>query len=122
MFFDPATALERVVERAPTVTASQDAQIDALLAEVASLPGAAIVGGDFNSTRDTPFHARLRRTLVDAYEAGNQGFAGTVDLLDMLSLRVDYLYASPDLAVVDAEILPAGCSDHRPVLARLRAP
>jgi endonuclease/exonuclease/phosphatase (EEP) superfamily protein YafD len=117
---DPTSAIERAMERAPVVAASQDAQIDALLSEVHALPNPTIVGGDFNSTRDTPFHARLRWSLVDAYEAGSQGFDGTVDLLDMLSLRVDYLYTPSELPVVDAEILQTGCSDHRPVVARLR--
>lgn len=119
---DPASAVEKAMERAPVVAASQEAQIDALLAEVQALHSPTIVGGDFNSTRDTPFHARLRGSLVDAWEAGTQGFGGTVDLLDMISLRVDYVYSSADLPVVDAQIPITGCSDHRPVFARLRVP
>jgi endonuclease/exonuclease/phosphatase (EEP) superfamily protein YafD len=106
----------------PTVAAAQDEQTAFLLGEVARLPEPTIIAGDFNSTRDTPFHARLRRTLVDALERGSQGFGATVDVLDWLGLRIDYVYTPPSMDVVDAEIPPATCSDHRPIVTRMHPP
>jgi endonuclease/exonuclease/phosphatase family metal-dependent hydrolase len=119
---DPSNLLNKAADRAPIVAAAQDAQIDALLAQWLSLADPTIIAGDFNSTRDTPFHARLRRWMTDAWERGATGFTGTVEILDLLPLRIDYIYASPRLPVVDAQVPTLGCSDHEPVIARLTAP
>jgi endonuclease/exonuclease/phosphatase (EEP) superfamily protein YafD len=119
---DQRHLLENAADRAPEVTRAQEAQTEALLARWRDIPEPTIIAGDFNSTRDTPFHSRLRRYLVDAWERGADGFGGTVDLLDVIPLRIDFIYASPRLPVVSAAIPQVGCSDHRPVVARLRAP
>lgn len=119
---DPTNLLEKAAERVPTVAAAQDEQTAFLLGEVARLEEPTIIAGDFNSTRDTPFHARLRRTLVDALERGSQGFGTTVDVLDWLGLRIDYVYTPPSMEVVDAEIPQATCSDHRPIVTRMHPP
>lgn len=119
---DPVNALQSVPEAAPVVTRAQLSQAHALLREIQLLPEPTILAGDFNSTRDTPLHAHLRTALVDMWERGAVGMAGTVRLLDLLPLRIDYLYADPDLLVVDAQIPDPGCSDHRPVVGVLRVP
>lgn len=118
---DPSNLLEKAAERAPIVAAAQEAQTASLLADVASFDLPTIVAGDFNSTRDTPIHARMRSTLIDAWEAGAQGFGSTVDLLDVLKLRIDYIYSPAALPVIKADIPAVACSDHRPVVADLGA-
>ena len=97
----------------------QSDQSAALLARVASFRDPTLVAGDFNSTRDAALHASLREHLADTWERGGFGFGGTVRFLDWLPLRVDYVYASDDFAVVDAWVPDVGCSDHRPVVSRL---
>jgi endonuclease/exonuclease/phosphatase family metal-dependent hydrolase len=119
---DQRHVLENAADRAPEVTRAQEAQTEALVARWRDIPEPTIIAGDFNSTRDTPFHSRLRRYLVDTWERGADGFGGTVDLLDVIPLRIDFIYASPRLPVVSARIPEVGCSDHKPVVARLRVP
>ncbi len=119
---DPQRALERAADRVPVVVPSQDAQTTDLLEQWLALPEPTLVAGDFNSTRDTPFHARLRRHMTDVLEATGAGFPATVDLLDGLPIRIDFVYASPRMSPVQASVLGAGCSDHRPILSRLRPP
>jgi endonuclease/exonuclease/phosphatase (EEP) superfamily protein YafD len=119
---DPQRALERAADRLPVVVPSQDAQTTDLLEQWLALPEPTLVAGDFNSTRDTPFHARLRRHLTDVLEATGAGFPATVDLLDGLPIRIDFVYASPRMTPVQADVLQAGCSDHRAILSRLRPP
>ncbi len=101
-----------------SVVQGQSDQSAALLARVERLSDPTVVAGDFNSTRDASLHAALREHLTDAWERGGQGLGGTVRLLG-LPLRIDYVYASEELAVSRASVLAAGCSDHLPVVADL---
>ena len=101
------------------VVRAQSDQSAALLARVEKFKDPTLVAGDFNSTRDAALHSSLRKHLTDAWERGGFGFGGTVDFFDIVPLRVDYVYASDDFAVVDARVPKLGCSDHRPVVTRL---
>lgn len=103
-----------------SVSRIQGDQAAALLDHMERMNDPAVMLGDFNSTRDTALHTALRRVLVDTWEAGGKGFGPTVQFLDRVPLRVDYVYASRALGVVSAEVAPYDCSDHRPVVADLR--
>lgn len=119
---DPMGRVSEVATKLPRIAAAQDAEVDALLAALDPDGPPAIIAGDFNAAPDLPIHGRLRHRLVDAFERGATGYAGTIHLLGGLPLRIDYLYASPTLAVRSAEVLDSGCSDHRPVVADLAVP
>jgi len=101
------------------VVRAQSDQSAALLARVEKFNDPTLVSGDFNSTRDAALHSSLRKHLTDAWERGGFGFGGTVKFFDWVPLRVDYVYASDDFAVVDAHVPDIGCSDHQPVVTRL---
>lgn len=100
------------------VVRGQADQSAALLARVERLRDPTVLAGDFNSTRDAFLHTALRRHLADAWETAGRGSGGTVTLFGM-PLRIDYVYASRELAVVRTEVPEAGCSDHRPVVTEL---
>ncbi|MEN0064094.1 MAG: endonuclease/exonuclease/phosphatase family protein [Myxococcota bacterium] len=117
-----AEPLQELGEQGSAIVRGQSDQAAALLDRVARFEDPTVVAGDFNSTRDASLHAHLREHLVDGWEQGGEGFGGTVALFDWLPLRIDYVYASPDLPVVKAELPDAGCSDHRPVLVELDVP
>ena len=101
------------------VVARQGAQSVALLDRVSRYTDPTIVAGDFNSTRDSALHATLRRSFVDTWARGGQGFGATVHALGWLPLRVDYIYATPDFAVGGSRLGPSRCADHRPVVSSL---
>lgn len=101
------------------VVAAQSDQAAALLDRMGRLKDPTVVAGDFNSTRDAALHAGLRRHLTDSWERAGLGFGGTVRLGGWAPLRVDFVYASRDLAVGRARVPEAGCSDHRPVVTEL---
>ena len=101
------------------VVRAQSDQSAALLARVERFRDPTVVAGDFNSTRDAALHSSLREHLTDAWERGGFGFGSTATFYNWLPLRVDYVYASDDFAVVDARVPAVGCSDHRPVVTRL---
>jgi endonuclease/exonuclease/phosphatase (EEP) superfamily protein YafD len=112
-------AVASVAQLGEQVVKSQSDQSAALLDRVDKFHDPTLIGGDFNSTRDSALHAALRRKLADAWEHGGWGFGGTVFLFDLLPLRIDYLYATPEFRVRETRIPPLGCSDHRPVVSDL---
>jgi endonuclease/exonuclease/phosphatase (EEP) superfamily protein YafD len=118
---DPIVDLSR---RSETIVRGQSDQSAALLERVDKFRDPSVVGGDFNSTRDSALHAALREVLKDTWEIGGEGFGGTVHLFDWLPLRIDYIYASHEFRVEKTSVLDVGCSDHQAVVTDLvlRAP
>ena len=106
-------------EGALPVAQAQAEETDALLRRVSKLNDPTVVAGDFNSPRDAEVHVRMRSHMRDTWEVGGWGPDGTVRLLDLIPMRVDYIYATEDFAVQRSDILDAACSDHRPVLSEL---
>ena len=98
---------------------AQAEETHALLSRVSKLNDPTVVAGDFNSPRDSEVHVQLRAHMRDTWEVGGWGPDGTVRLLDLIPMRVDYIYATDDFAVQRSEILDVACSDHRPVLSEL---
>jgi hypothetical protein len=113
---DPLVDLSR---RSETLVKGQSDQSAALLQRVDKFRDPTVVGGDFNSTRDSALHAALREPLKDTWEVAGIGFGGTVRLFDWLPLRIDYVYASREFQVRETRVLDVGCSDHQPVVTDL---
>ncbi len=120
LLHDPAGALADHADRLPATAAAQQSQARTLLAALGDTPARTGIGGDFNSARDTPVHARLRGQLLDVWERGAVGPAASVRLLNLIPVRIDYVYVTPDLGIVSAELPEVGCSDHRPIVTDLR--
>jgi endonuclease/exonuclease/phosphatase (EEP) superfamily protein YafD len=106
-------------EGAIPVARAQAREADSLLWTLSQLEDPTIVAGDFNSPRDSELHVRMREHLRDTWEVGGWGPEGTVALLDLVPMRVDYIYASNEFGVHRSEIADVDCSDHRPVLSEL---
>lgn len=76
-----------------------------------------LVAGDFNETPGGPAIERLRAGgLTDLAAAAGKGGEPTFPALRP-SRRIDYIWASPDVLAVSAEVPAVTASDHRPVLA-----
>lgn len=83
-----------------------------------------IVVGDLNFTETTPQHRRLQEIgLRDAWDLRGRGRGTTWPNNSVLrylpGLRLDHLYVSKEIAVVDVRIGDGRGSDHRPVIADL---
>lgn len=111
--------ISEFAEHGEQIARSQSDQSAALLDRVDKFLDPTVIGGDFNSTRDSALHAALRGSLADAWERGGLGFGATVFLFDHLPLRVDYVYASHEFGVRSTTVPDLGCSDHRPVVTDL---
>lgn len=79
-----------------------------------------VILGDFNAEPGAPEIEALRRAgLVDAFAAAGAGPGFTYSSTEP-SMRIDYIWLSPDLEVVEALVPATLASDHLPVLAAVR--
>jgi endonuclease/exonuclease/phosphatase (EEP) superfamily protein YafD len=78
-----------------------------------------IVAGDFNSTPDSYFAARMRDLADDGWEAGGRGFGFTWPngMFPFPPIRLDHVFVSRDLGVLGVQVGVGVGSDHRPVVA-----
>jgi endonuclease/exonuclease/phosphatase (EEP) superfamily protein YafD len=91
------------------------------VARGAAEPGMPVLlGGDFNARPESGVHAELRHAgFRDAWDGCGQGDPLTFPV-NAPTRRIDYLYITGKTQCLSARVLPAGASDHRPVLVRLR--
>lgn len=93
-------------------------QVEALLAEAGkAMVGHALVG-DFNAPPRAPELAPLFHRFSDAWTAGGEGDGFTFPASAPAS-RIDYVLASPQLAVSRADVPALPGSDHLPLVAEL---
>jgi len=79
-----------------------------------------LVGGDFNSTPDSPVQAELRANgFHDAWPTCGVG-EGLSYPADVPRKRIDYLFLLSGFECMSARVIDADASDHRPVLFTLR--
>lgn len=78
-----------------------------------------ILMGDFNVTPDNSILDPLREKMVDAsslFKEEKMSFPS-----DNPTRKIDYIFVSPDLELVDADIPAVVASDHRPHTAEIKA-
>lgn len=117
-----SSAIARLGAEGERIFEVQGEQANGLLGRIGRFRDPTLVGGDFNSTRDTALHTALRGLLADTWEQGGAGFGTTARLFGWVPLRVDYVYASRSLPVRRTQVLASTCSDHLPVLADMSIP
>jgi vancomycin resistance protein VanJ len=93
-------------------------QADNLSHLVRSLGRPIIVGGDFNSPPDTYACSRMAEQLQSAFTAAGSGFGWSFPSNHPL-LRIDHLFASSELRILDCRVLPTSASDHCPLVTDL---
>ena len=73
--------------------------------------------GDLNLTPESPLLAPIREKMFDTAEL----FAGERNSFpsDAPNKKIDYIFTSPDIKVLSADIPPIVASDHRPYIAEI---
>lgn len=105
-------------------TPAKQAETDALIQQLSRHHDRLVFTGDLNAPPDSPTIKAIGKHLKSAGPDPTektwttkpfdyQGFAETD-----LNWRLDYVFATPDLKPVSAEILPTDYSDHLPILAK----
>jgi vancomycin resistance protein VanJ len=93
-------------------------QSEKLLAVIERTAEPTVVGGDFNSPPGSVAFEWVADRLQSAFDTAGTGFGWTFPARFPL-LRIDHLFVSRDLRVLNCRVLPLRASDHRPVVADL---
>lgn len=105
-------------------------EVEALIRRLQSEPYPYVIGGDFNTSDQSPTYQSLAAHMRDSFREAGRGFGaswpvsparGLFALLPPV-IRIDYLWHSPSLRALSAwRGQPAG-SDHLPMLAVIELP
>lgn len=76
-----------------------------------------ILMGDFNMQPDNPFLIPIRKRMVDAARYFNEPKLSFPS--DKPEIKIDYIFVSPDIEVVNADIPNIVAADHRPHTAEV---
>jgi len=97
----------------------RERQLDELLVYTADAPAPKVLVGDFNANPGSHEIGRVLEQFQDAFAVAGTG-AGYTSPADAPQKTIDYVFVSPDISVLSAEIIPSLASDHLPVVARIR--
>jgi endonuclease/exonuclease/phosphatase family metal-dependent hydrolase len=73
--------------------------------------------GDFNVTPDNPVLNPIRERMTDTAQLFNEELLSYPS--DKPDVKIDYIFVSPDIEVITADIPPIIASDHRPHTAEI---
>lgn len=76
-----------------------------------------ILMGDFNVTPDNPVLTPIRERMTDTAQLFNEELLSYPS--DKPDVKIDYIFVSPDIEVITADIPPIIASDHRPHTAEI---
>ncbi len=116
-------ARSRLYSRLAAAWQKRTYQAEQVAASVAESPHPVIAVGDFNDTPVSYAAHRFSAHLRDAYRSAGafQGpLLGASYIGDLPFLRIDQVWASPELDVVDYQTGRVELSDHRPVQVAFR--
>ena len=108
-------AMPRVLQFGGSSTTRQK-QIDVLLAATAKVQTPFVVCGDFNLPPRGIVYRTLTSKLTDSFKVAGWG-SGFSFHSDWPLMRIDYIWLSNGVRVLDCQVLNARASDHRPYVA-----
>ncbi|TKJ28638.1 MAG: hypothetical protein CEE40_11225 [Chloroflexi bacterium B3_Chlor] len=98
--------------------AERDRQLDEVLAYAAQAPRPKVLVGDFNANPDSHEIGRVMAQFGNAFALAGTG-SGYTSPADAPQQTIDYVFVSPDIEVLSAEVIPSLGSDHLPVVAQM---
>ena len=75
-----------------------------------------VLAGDFNNTAFSYVYRKLQQNMNDAFIEKGRGL-GTTFMFDYYPMRIDYIFGSKQLEVLEFTSLEQTLSDHFPVAA-----
>ncbi|MFN7133412.1 MAG: endonuclease/exonuclease/phosphatase family protein, partial [Myxococcales bacterium] len=88
--------------------------------ELAWDPLPKVLLGDFNDVPGSLMHRAVRSRLVDVFKLAGEGRGGTFPLVPKLvTPRIDYIFASPELTPTHAKVIRTRASDHHILTAEV---
>jgi endonuclease/exonuclease/phosphatase family metal-dependent hydrolase len=93
-------------------------QLDELLVHTAQAPSPKVLVGDFNSHPDSREIERVLEQFEHSFAVAGTG-DGYTSPPDSPMETIDYIFVSPDIEVLSAEVIASMASDHLPVAAEI---
>jgi vancomycin resistance protein VanJ len=94
----------------------QQDQVEILLSHIRASKHPVILGGDFNNTAFSYVYRKLLSGMKDAFIEKGSGL-GTTFMFDFYPMRIDYIFGSKQLEVLEFTSLDQTFSDHFPIAA-----
>ncbi|KAB2807307.1 endonuclease/exonuclease/phosphatase family protein [Phaeocystidibacter luteus] len=92
-------------------------QAEELALYVEQSPYPVILCGDFNDTPTSFAYKRISDLLNDAFVAMGTGSGDTYNKVNVIPLRIDYIFTSTEFSCDAFSTVPALWSDHKPIYA-----
>ena len=92
--------------------------MEALLSQLDQLKNPAVVMGDFNMSDQQQSYTMMERRFQDAHRSRGWELGFTYAPLGnfkLAVLRIDYIFVSPEIAIMDTYLGEYSGSDHRPI-------
>lgn len=99
--------------RRSAITRVEQGQEVLELVRSSSIP--VIVAGDFNEVPQSYIFNQFRKELSDSFSEKGKGFGFSYNGR-FPGLRIDYIFASKELNLIESRVLPSDFSDHRQVM------
>jgi len=99
----------------------RERQLDEVLAYAADAPTPKVLVGDFNAHPDSHEIERVQQQFVHSFDQAGTGSGYTSPPENPME-TIDYIFVSPDIQVLSAEVISSLASDHLPVAARVQLP
>lgn len=77
-----------------------------------------IICTDLNNNAFSKAYKEIQRSRVDSYLEKGTGFGATYHF-SLIPIRIDFIFTSPELKVIDFETHDVKLSDHKPISAKL---
>jgi endonuclease/exonuclease/phosphatase family metal-dependent hydrolase len=116
---DRTSRVKKMVGRLTRGYITRSEQADTLARNIADSPHPVVVCGDFNDTPMSYTYRRVGHRLRDAFREAGHGYGYTYRGFFNL-LRIDYVLHSRSMKCVDYRSPSFECSDHNPVVVKLR--
>lgn len=100
---------------------AQEQEQQTFLNYISKLNGPIVFGGDLNAPSSARVIKNFRKIARDAYLSDHL-FGNFTFRTNMPSMRLDYIFHTPDLITVDSKIIRTRLSDHFPVKCDLLVP
>ena len=112
---------ERTRRQISNAFVRQQHQLEKVVEHMDVSPYPFAVGADLNNTPFSYVYRQLNGRLTDAFRERGKGL-GTTFRFEFYPIRIDFIFASPGMDVMDLRTIPETFSDHNPVMARLNLP
>ena len=105
---------EKLLQRMSHAFVGQQEHLEEILKHKNTSPHPVILGGDFNNTPFSYAYRMIDKEMKDAFVERGNGL-GTTYLFDSYPMRIDYIFVSEGLDVLQFETTTNTFSDHYPV-------